>query len=194
MADQFFWETEMEAETGSYRDGTSIMNETSRSPFQAGREDGDNKQFVEFVLGHEQFAVDLFHTREVITPSEITPVPNAPGYITGIMDLRGLITTIVDLKKMMNITSDFEGKKKSRIIILDHDISRKPVGILVDDVSSVSTIAASDIDRSGDDKTDKGRNIVGVIRRKGKEGNKEMDKLVLWLDIHAMIEKIADEI
>ena len=156
--------------------------------------DGETHQFVEFILGHEHFAVNLFHTREVITPSEITPLPSAPAYITGIMDLRGVITTIVDLKKMMNITTNSAGKKKARIIILDQEISIKPVGILVDDVTSVSTYATGDIDHDADDKAHHTRSILGVIRRKGKDGGKEGHSLVLWLDIRAMIKRISDQI
>lgn len=184
----------METEAGRYRVELTGAESDVHSPFQKKAEDGDSHQFVEFALGHELFAINLFHTREVITPTEITPLPNSPGYITGIMDLRGMITTIVDLKKMMNITDEYEGKKKSRIIILDHDISRKPVGILVDDVSSVSTIAATDIDHSEKDDTSHGRNVVGVIRKKEKDGDKNRDKLILWLDIYAMIEKIEEDI
>lgn len=156
--------------------------------------EGETHQFVEFILGHEHFAINLFHTREVITPTEITPLPSAPAYITGIMDLRGVITTIVDLKRMMNITTDSAGKKRARIIILDQVISKKPVGILVDDVTSVSTYAARDIDHDADDKAHHTRSILGVIRRKAKDGGKEGHNLVLWLDIRAMIERISEQI
>lgn len=172
----------------------SSVGKTQTSSNRARIRDGETHQFVEFVLGHENFAVNLFHTREVITPTEITPLPSAPGYINGIMDLRGVITTIVDLKKMMNITTDSAGKKRARIIILDPEISKKPVGILVDDVSSVSTYAAGDIDHDADDKAHHTRSILGVIRRKGKDGEKAGHNLVLWLDIRAMIERIADQI
>ncbi|WP_373838152.1 chemotaxis protein CheW [Methanospirillum sp.] len=184
----------METEAGRYKVDLTGVESDVQSPVQIITGDGDSHQFVEFALGHEFFAVNLFHTREVITPTDITPLPNSPDYITGIMDLRGLITTIVDLKKMMNITDEYEGKKKSRIIILDHNISRKPVGILVDDVSSVSTIAATDIDNNAKGETDRGRNIIGVIRQKGKDGAQGRDKLILWLDIYAMIERIVEEI
>ena len=46
---------------------------------------------VEFILGNELFAIDLFDTREVINTTEITPLPNTPSFIKGIIDLRGVI-------------------------------------------------------------------------------------------------------
>ena len=154
----------------------------------------DDMQFVEFILGHEYFAVNLFHTREVITPSEITPLPNSPAYIRGVMDLRGSITTIIDLKTLMNLNDETESKKRSRIIILDQQVSQKPVGILVDDVYSVSTHHFGDIDRNTEDDTHNSRNILGVIRKTIKIGDKEESKLILWLDILAIRASIEKEL
>lgn len=151
-------------------------------------------QFVEFILGHEFFAINLFHTREVLTPSEITPLPNAPSFIKGVMDLRGSITTIIDLKMLMHITADSVNNKRSRIIILDQQISEKPIGILVDDVYSVSTFTSADIDREADKKTQNTRNIMGIIRKTIKEGTQETHKLILWLDIQSMIKAIKQDL
>jgi len=154
---------------------------------------GDGMQFVEFVLGHEFFAVNLFQTREVITPEEITPLPGSSPYIKGMMDLRGMITTIVDLKKLMNITGESPLKHRSRIIILDQEISEKPLGILVDDVSSVSTYQLSDIDRELKRDSDNERYIAGVIQ-KNHNGKKERNQLILWLDIPAMMKSIEKDL
>lgn len=182
-----------------YSDATVISEsepvpESRAKQVNARRREGGGEQFVEFLLGEENYAINLFHTREVITQSEITPIPNTSSYITGIMDLRGHITTIIDLKQMMGITTRSQGKERSRIIILDESISRKPVGILVDDVYSVSTYTSEDIDRSGDDQAQNARSILGVIRRKGKDGEKEKHTLIIWLDIRAMIAQIAKEL
>jgi purine-binding chemotaxis protein CheW len=151
-------------------------------------------QFVEFILGREYFAVNLFHTREVLTPSEITPLPSAPPYIKGVMDLRGSITTIIDLKTLMHITTESGNTKRSRIIILDQQISEKPIGILVDDVYSVSTHSSADIDREADHRTHNGRNIMGIIRKTLKEGSQETHKLILWLDIQSMMTSIQKDL
>lgn len=154
----------------------------------------DNLQFVEFILGHEYFAVNLFHTREVLTPSEITPLPGTPEYIRGVMDLRGSITTIIDLKTLMRISAESANTKRSRIIILDQEISEKPIGILVDDVYSVSTHTQKDIDQGSDRKTSNVRNVKGIIRKTLKEGDKESHKLILWLDIQSMMAAIKQDI
>ncbi|NLW75868.1 chemotaxis protein CheW [Methanospirillum purgamenti] len=152
-------------------------------------------QVVEFILGNELFAIDLFDTREVITQTEVTPLPNTPPYLRGIIDLRGMITTIIDLKDLMHITTEASGKKKSRIIVLDRSITEKPIGILVDDVFSVTTYGQEDIDKENTSSQKTHRDIIGVIRKKTKSvGEKDKNGLVVWLDIRTMIEKIAADL
>lgn len=156
---------------------------------------GGSVQVVEFMMGDERFAVDLFDTREVITTPEVTQIPNAPPFITGMIDLRGVITTIIDLRVMMQITRESTGKKRSRVIVLDKTVSDKMIGILVDDVSSVTTYAKEDIDLAVHSSDDSHRDIIGVIRKQTKDPHgKETRKLVIWLDIQKIIERVKKEI
>lgn len=161
---------------------------------QSRRKGAGTIQVVEFILGKEHFAIDLFDTREVITQTEVTPLPNTSSFLKGIIDLRGSITTIIDLADLMHITTEAVGKKKARIIVLDSGISVKPIGILVDDVFSVTTYSHEDIDREEREKS-QNRDILGVIRKKGKvTGEKERAGLVIWLDIRKMIGKIEEDL
>ncbi|MDO9538410.1 MAG: chemotaxis protein CheW, partial [Methanocalculus sp.] len=107
-------------------------------------------QVVEFVLGDETFAIDLFDVREVVEYTRISALPNSPSYIKGIIDLRGEITTIIDLKERLNIMRNTDRREdESRIIVLDDTITKKKVGIMVDDVLSVSTFEMNQVDRTG---------------------------------------------
>ncbi len=77
-------------------------------------------QVVEFLLGNERYAVDLFDVKEVVEYTTITKLPNSASYMKGIIDLRGEITTIVDLKDRLHIVSNADIKdENSRIIVLD---------------------------------------------------------------------------
>ena len=159
---------------------------------QARGKSGNTVQVVEFILGGEPFAFDLFDIREVISLTDISQLPNAPRYIKGIIDLRGIITTIIDLKTLMNLTDDEKKAKNPRIIILDHIIMGKMIGLLVDDVFSVSTYSSDEIDRN-DLSDERNNDIIGVIRQ--HQGDK-LDKreLVILLNIKAIIEKIEKDI
>ncbi len=154
----------------------------------------DEMQFVEFLLGHEFFAVNLFHTREVIVQGEITPIPNTPDYIRGVMDLRGSITTIIDVKILLNIPQTDEKIKKSRIIILDQQNQQKPIGILVDDVYSVSSHRLANIDKKSKSDPMNPATIQGVIRKTMSYGEREEHKLILWLDILAIRQSVERDL
>ena len=153
-----------------------------------------NLQVVEFILGNELFAIDLFDTREVINTTDITPLPNTPSFIKGIIDLRGIITTIIDLKEMMHITREADGKKRSRIIVLDAGVSQKMIGVLVDDVLAVSTYTQEDIDRDTHASKSSDRDILGIIRKKVRTADHDKNELIIWLDIRTMIHKVEQDL
>lgn len=172
---------------------TEVTSQTVRK-IRTSSKGAGNLQVVEFILGNELFAIDLFDTREVINYTEITPLPNTPSFIKGIIDLRGIITTIIDLKEMMHITQEADGKKKSRIIVLDANVSEKMIGVLVDDVLAVSTYADDEIDKDAQASKSHERDILGIIRKKVKAGERDKSNLIIWLDIRTMINKVAKDI
>ncbi len=168
---------------------TNIMSKR-----RAGARTVGSLQVVEFILGNELFAIDLFDTREVINFTEITSLPNSPLFIKGIIDLRGVITTIIDLKEMMHIGNEATGRNKSRIIVLDHTVSEKMIGVLVDDVLAVTTFTDADIDRDAQSSKNNGCDILGIIRKKTRTEDKDKNELIIWLDIRTIIKKIETDL
>jgi purine-binding chemotaxis protein CheW len=141
-------------------------------------------QVLEFLLGKEHFAIDLFDVREVVEYTPITELPNTPSYMKGIIDLRGEITTIIDLKDRLHIPVKGNQKEEDgRIIVLDEKLTGVKTGILVDDVLAVSTFEKTDVDAAstagaGDDEA-----ILGIIKKKTKDKESEISELVIWIDI-----------
>ncbi len=150
-------------------------------------------QVVEFLLGKERYAVDLYDIREVVEYTTITKLPNTPSYMKGIIDLRGEITTIVDLKDRLHIHGGSEtNEENSRIIVLDEKITRAKTGIMVDDVLSVSTFDTKDIDyTSAADMEDDGA-ILGIIKKKVKDKEQERNELIIWIDIRHLVKDIGE--
>lgn len=144
-------------------------------------------QVVEFLLGQEHFAIDLFDVKEVVEYTRITKLPNSPRYIKGIIDLRGEITTIIDLKQRLAITtSAVSSEEESRIIVLDDRITNSKIGIMVDDVLTVSTYHAGQVDETATS-GDEASHILGIIKKKGKEKDRETTQLVIWLDVKTLL-------
>jgi len=145
-------------------------------------------QIVEFVLGEELFAIDLFDVKEVVEYTTITKLPNVPAYVKGIINLRGEIITIIDLKHRLNITETSQvAVESSRIIVLDDKITGTKIGILVDDVTSVSTFEAKQVDYTSASVIDEDTAIIGIIKRKVKVKDKEKNELIIWIDIKQLL-------
>jgi len=149
-------------------------------------------QVVEFILGKEHFAIDLFDVKEVVEYTTITHLPNVPAYHKGIIDLRGEITTIVDLKLRLNIPESSDvAAESSRIIVLDSKITRSKIGILVDDVSSVSTFEGNQVDYTSASVSREDTAIIGIIKRKLKVKDKETNELIIWIDVKQLLGDIS---
>lgn len=148
-------------------------------------------QVVEFILGKELFAIDLFDVKEVVEYTTITKLPNTPPYIKGIIDLRGEITTIVDLKERLNIHEDGGiSEENKRIIVLDEKITESKIGIIVDDVSSVSTFEMSQVDSTSTTGNSDDHTILGIIKKKLRIRDKEVNGLIIWIDIKPLLKDL----
>jgi len=144
-------------------------------------------QVVEFLLGKEHFAIDLFHVKEVVEYTRITELPNAPPHIRGIIDLRGEITTIIDIRQQMKIRQDSDRDEiNSRIIVLDNKITKSKIGIMVDDVLTVSTFVRADVDSTVTSGVDEDL-IIGIIRKKTRIRDSETTELIIWIDIRNLL-------
>jgi purine-binding chemotaxis protein CheW len=166
-----------------------LLPEVSKTE-KTGRQ-SSNIQIVEFLLGNERFAVDLFDVKEVVEYTTVTKLPNIASYMKGIIDLRGEITTIVDLKDRLHIAASAETQEENcRIIVLDVKITKAKTGIMVDDVLSVSTFDMSDIDKTSSADTQTDAAILGIIKRKVKDKDHDKNELIIWVDIKYLLKDI----
>ncbi len=150
---------------------------------------------VEFLLGKEHYAVDLTDIREVVEYTAITPLPNAPAAVQGIIDLRGEITTILDLRQRLNIAAQENNvKETSRIMVLDEKITRVKTGVIVDDVLSVSMFEHSNIEVNKEGGNWGDPAILGTIRRKTKELEREKTDLIIWIDIRQLTRSLVKNV
>lgn len=180
-----------EAETMENRSGPPGVASTPVPMNMHEKKKVDNIQVVEFLLGKEHFAIDLFDVKEVVEYTRITHLPERSSYIKGIIDLRGEITTIIDLKQQLNIQDDAQvSEERSRIIILDSKITKSKMGIMVDEVRSVSTYGRDQIDNTTTSSNKDSSNILGIIKKKIKIKDKEVNELLIWLDIRKLISGI----
>ena len=178
-------------EKGSLAGPAEIAPAAPATPTKKEHQSG-KLQVVEFLLGKEHYAVDLFDVREVVEYTTITQLPDTPSYMKGIIDLRGEITTIIDLKERLNILEKSDLPiENSRIIVLDEKITRAKTGILVDDVLAVSTFERRDIDSTSASGGREDAAILGIIKKKIREKDHERNELIIWIDIRHLLTDIG---
>ncbi|HAG52886.1 MAG TPA: hypothetical protein DCL21_03770 [Alphaproteobacteria bacterium] len=91
-------------------------------------------QLVIFSLLGEEFGVSIHDVREIISNTQITPVPQAPSFVEGVINLRGQIIPVVDLRKRFNLEEN-DHKEDAKVVIIEVDDN--VLGLIVDSVSEV---------------------------------------------------------
>jgi len=99
-------------------------------------------QLVSFLLGNEEFALEIEHVREIIRYPEIVKVPNLPPYIKGVISLRDTLMPIVDMRIKLDTGND-EISENTRVVVVDAENTR--YGLVVDRVYEVTRIAKDTI-------------------------------------------------
>ena len=99
-------------------------------------------QMVTFLLGREEYAVDVMDVREIIDLTDITKVANSASHVEGVIDLRGNIVPIVSLRKRFGMPEVAAGIFSCIAVM---DFSGQMAGFLIDEVSDVIRIKKSEI-------------------------------------------------
>jgi purine-binding chemotaxis protein CheW len=145
-------------------------------------------QLVTFIIGSEEFGVEISCVHEINRMLQITKVPNAPQYVTGIINLRGRIIPVIDLRKRLGLPPK-EHDNNTRIIVIE--INGKTVGFTVDAVKEVIRIPQN-ITETPPELT------TGVNSEFIKAVGKLEDRLLILLDLNKIFsteqEKVISEI
>lgn len=99
-------------------------------------------QFLTFKVGSEEYGVNLITVREIKGWQETTRLPNMPEYLRGVMNLRGTILPVFDLRMRFGGAAT---EPSARHVIIILGLESRDIGILVDGVSDILTVAGSDI-------------------------------------------------
>jgi purine-binding chemotaxis protein CheW len=148
---------------------------------------------VEFDLGGERYALDIQLAREIVEMMPITPIPRAPPYISGVINLRGEITNIMNLNTLLGLPNEAVRENQKIIVLVPEAAGGSNVGIIVDDVSSVTQVPESDIEHMGEGISSEFSHFVkGIIKVSSGEGEKTKG-LVIWIDMQKVLKDLANQ-
>ena len=151
---------------------------------------------LEFDLGGESYAMDIQIAREIVEMLPITPIPRAPGHVTGLLNLRGEITTIINIHHLLGINPSKERDEQNIMVLIPDAFENTSVGIIVDEVHSVLTVDANNIDTNvkgvHSELTDY---VHGIIKLSQDESGKpdsdesagEEKRLIIWIDVRKIL-------
>jgi purine-binding chemotaxis protein CheW len=100
-------------------------------------------KYLTFVLGDEEYGLDILRVREIIGVMEITSVPQTPQFVKGVINLRGKVIPVIDLRLKFSM-EERDATKETCIIVVD--VQDTLVGIMVDTVSEVLDISTEQIE------------------------------------------------
>lgn len=139
--------------------------------------DTNDRQFLTFLLEEQEYGLEIFKIKEIRGYSSITPIPNVPAHVRGVMNLRGTVLPVIDLRMKFNLDA-VEYNRFTVIVIAS--VGEKTVGLLVDAVSDVLTIAQDSIRPAPDFGTSvETRFIHGVFQSR--------DRLVVALELEQLL-------
>ena len=99
-------------------------------------------EFLTFILGSEEYGIEILKVQEIRGYDAITHIANAPAFIKGVVNLRGIIVPIIDMRIKFNL-GKVEYDEFTVVIILN--VSGRVMGIVVDGVSDVQELDGSQI-------------------------------------------------
>ncbi len=153
----------------------------------------DEGEVLEFTLGNEHYALDITPVREIVEMTPITVIPRAPGHITGVINLRGEIVNILNLNSFLKLPNQPINESQKIIVFMADAAKGNNVGVIVDNVSSVTEISTAQVDLMTEGIAgNESRYIKGIINTRTDDGENAGKGLIIWLDIQKMFNDIEN--
>lgn len=106
-------------------------------------------KYLTFILGPEEYGLEILKVREIIGYMDITAVPQMPFYIKGVINLRGQVIPVIDLRAKFGMeTTDVTEETCIIVVETSRDSRTFSTGIVVDRVQEVLDIPASHIEEA----------------------------------------------
>jgi len=165
-----------------------LEQQTSGAQFEEDHADegaSTTQQFVTFLSGNEVFAADMAPVKEIIRVPAVVRVPLAPSALEGLANLRGKVLPIISLRRLFGFP-EVAHDDATRALVVDVG---QPLGFVVDRVSSVVGVDASQIEDVGDLRTTVNTEVLSnLIRDVGGHA------MVMVLDFAKLIERDFSQI
>jgi purine-binding chemotaxis protein CheW len=144
---------------------------------------GKSQEYLTFMLGKEEYGVQILQVQEIRGWEEPTPMPEQPAFVKGVVNLRGKVVPIVDLRERFGLPVTYDDT--TVVIVLNVKNTKggtTVVGVTVDAVSEVYQLPKDQIQAAP--------TVVGAIGKEFIKGLVSVDKKMLILvDIEHLVKE-----
>ena len=119
------------------------MNEKQAIQVEEELEDTQEGVFLTFNLADEDYGIEIRDVTEIIGIQNITILPDTPDYVRGVINLRGKVIPLVDVRIRFKLE---EKEYDERTCIIVVHVNNQSIGLIVDEVSEVMDIPATNMD------------------------------------------------
>jgi len=106
-------------------------------------------KYLTFSLSGEEYGIGILKVKEIIGMMPITPVPRTPSYVKGVINLRGKVIPVMDLRLKFGMEEASYTERTCIIVVeIGGQVGSVLIGIVVDSVSEVLNIKATDIEET----------------------------------------------
>ncbi|HLX23733.1 MAG TPA: chemotaxis protein CheW [Usitatibacter sp.] len=100
------------------------------------------REVLVFVIGKEEYGVDILKVQEIRGYEKVTAIPSAPDFLKGVVNLRGTIVPVIDMRIKFRLP---EPRYDSFTVVVILRLASRVIGIVVDAVSDVVRLAPIDV-------------------------------------------------
>lgn len=146
-------------------------------------ESGTNElEVLEFTIAGNHYGINVAKVREILSMTDITPIPNSHPCIEGIFMPRDTIITAINLGKALGFGS-MSGKKDMLIVTNFNNLN---IAFEVEQVLGIHRVSWTDIVKPDSTVNTKGAGVAtGII--------KKLESLIIVLDFERIVEEICPE-
>ncbi len=105
-------------------------------------EDTQKDKYITFLLGDEEYAIEIKYVNEIIGILKFTHIPDTSEYIKGVIKLRNSVYPVIDMRKRFKMPEIEYGNRTCIIIVT---IGELTIGLIVDSVNEVLDIPEEQI-------------------------------------------------
>ncbi|MAM60495.1 chemotaxis protein CheW [Maritimibacter sp. UBA3975] len=122
--------------------------------------DGSVREYLSFLVGGQDYCVDIMQVREIRGGAKATTLPHSPSFMRGVINLRGTVLPIMDLACRLDMHTETDTQRNVIIVVATGE---RVVGLMVDAVSDILAISHEDLQPPPDLPADQQRSFVSAL-------------------------------